>query len=61
LASSYASFLSYFGNSRGKILKIFHGDNQYIKRKIKYFLPKHLVEIKKGCIFALANQERKSS
>ena len=44
----------------GKILKIFHGDNQYIKRKIKYFLPKHLVEIKKGCIFALANQERKS-
>ena len=25
---------------------------------MKYFLSKHLVEIKKGCIFALANKEK---
>ena len=50
---------AYFGHIYGKIMKIFNSDNQHIKEKMKYFFQKHLAEIKKGCIFALANDKKR--
>ena len=34
-------------------------EKTYIKEKMKYFFQKHLAEIKKGCIFALANDKKR--
>lgn len=46
---------------QSKKCKNFNIDYQDIKRKMKLFFKKYLVSMKKGCIFALANENEKSS
>lgn len=39
-------------------MHFFYSDYQLVGIKMKDFLQKYLVGIKKGCIFALANKEK---